>query len=683
MNQSSFITLYTYNTYNLLVADLSKLETYYEKISAYSVALMEHDAVNFAVYETALSEVETQYDVAHSQACEAMAIIDQSVPSPADAPSAQHDSTQRPVPNLALKPFNLSLLNTLEEVRGWKTMFKAYFDSSYFQHCNIDVQHEYLRSCLEPSLQPVVFEKVTPSMPIFSDDPNSKTCMDLIHQIFLDNYPIFNRRHDFFHLKASPDEPFSSAAQKLHSIGAECDLQMLTTEDLYLHRYVELCFDTSLREKFLSASTRSIKEFERIYKEHKACSSTVKSPDAVHVSAVREVPQTVNRPAIHAALPSRASRSPSPRRTQLTSSRSPSSSPLRVKFPNFSMMSIEEALKFLRNLCKRCGSDKHSSSDCPKKNVICNSCNRMGHFSFVCLNGRFMPLPKPRRGRPQFRSPSPQRTSRRQSISPCPMLNSATIAAALIGPNTPKIKLKVVPATNPRASSDSNEDITSSLPRMQTSKVFCKSICLDSTLNRLRTFASADKDYQSVIKAFIDNESPTVLPPQHPARAFKDIWNSITVQENLLILNSSRIIIPRKAVPYALSRLRLSHFGLIRALKTAKQFYFWPQMKLDIKNYIVHCQQRQNFRPSSTKDYEQTSNRSMQISIPSKPKQSILSKSSHSPLQPSTSVYVWDPQTRSWSEKGQILSQMRGAHSYRVHLNDRDIWRNRSYLQPV
>ena len=121
----------------------------------------------------------------------------------------------------------------------------------------------------------------------------------------------------------------------------------------------------------------------------------------------------------------------------------------------------------------------------------------------------------------------------------------------------------------------------------------------DPCLQFLYEDAAKDKQYQSIVKALIDGKTPSCLPPGHPAHQFRSLWDDLSVYDDiLLVLNDSRLVVPKDSRPQILEKLHASHSGISKTRQLAKQLYYWPGISTAIQNMIEDCDECQTLRPS-------------------------------------------------------------------------------------
>ena len=122
---------------------------------------------------------------------------------------------------------------------------------------------------------------------------------------------------------------------------------------------------------------------------------------------------------------------------------------------------------------------------------------------------------------------------------------------------------------------------------------------LDPALQSYFDAASDDEAYRSIVLALLGGKSPSVLPPGHPARQYRSLWDDLSVMnDTLLVLDDSRIVVPKACRPATLAHLHAAHAGITRTRQLAKDLYYWPGMNAEIANMVQDCDSCQRLRPS-------------------------------------------------------------------------------------
>ena len=118
-----------------------------------------------------------------------------------------------------------------------------------------------------------------------------------------------------------------------------------------------------------------------------------------------------------------------------------------------------------------------------------------------------------------------------------------------------------------------------------------------------------DQAYREVMETIKKYKDPEEIDPKHPAYAYKSVWTRLSLHPklNLILLDESRMVIPNSYKPKLLQLLHLPHCGITKTRQTAKQFYYWPNMNLDIKNLVENCPTCKSHLPSKPKHQNENS----------------------------------------------------------------------------
>ena len=134
--------------------------------------------------------------------------------------------------------------------------------------------------------------------------------------------------------------------------------------------------------------------------------------------------------------------------------------------------------------------------------------------------------------------------------------------------------------------------------------VFCNAVLVNSiqdnpALQEIYDIALEDENYQLIIEAILNDKHPSILPPSHPARGLKSVWDDISIlDEVLLVYRDRRIFVPSKYRKTLLHKLHFSHSGVSKTKALARQFFFWPGFSRDIEDFIANCEACRHYRPS-------------------------------------------------------------------------------------
>ena len=103
-------------------------------------------------------------------------------------------------------------------------------------------------------------------------------------------------------------------------------------------------------------------------------------------------------------------------------------------------------------------------------------------------------------------------------------------------------------------------------------QILANKMASDPALQQFYDAAVADFSYSTVVRALLDGKSPASLPPNHPARTFRSIWDDLSVMDDiLLVLNDSRLIVPKECRAKVLQNLHSSHSGISKTKQLVKQ----------------------------------------------------------------------------------------------------------------
>ncbi len=115
----------------------------------------------------------------------------------------------------------------------------------------------------------------------------------------------------------------------------------------------------------------------------------------------------------------------------------------------------------------------------------------------------------------------------------------------------------------------------------------------DGGLAWLCDAADEDPTYQEIVKAKYNSSPVNHLPIDLPARAFRNMWEFISVEEGFgspLIYDGTRIIVPPSARSRVLDLLHIPHAGQVKTKKASQQLYYWPGMNAAIHDRIAGCE---------------------------------------------------------------------------------------------
>ena len=354
-----------------------KIQQQYEKIEGCYTEILERleDEDEIKDFEKELDEENTKADNALSEIRTALG----SAPGVArDTPNSRPErgrSDTKVKPNKALEPPKLTRDNTTIEMKSWCTKFRAWYTSSNMSAASIQEQQAYFRMVIDIHLESKLFTSIQQDTPIFGSD-SQISCMKLLEDEFLLRYPKIYRQMEFFEAKQAPGELFSDFVSKLRALGDEAALPSLSTEDIYIMRYLTSTSDKKLREEFLKESKPSLRQFDKIVLQYKRAENSFQTTAASKV----EANQVQRQPGERGRIP-----------------------PLTMK----------ELISQKR--CTRCGLQTHAAGACQHKESECRICHTKGHLGRVCQS-RFKNKP-PTKAR-AVKSEGPEPTGAKEEEPP-------------------------------------------------------------------------------------------------------------------------------------------------------------------------------------------------------------------------------------------------------------------------
>ena len=81
------------------------------------------------------------------------------------------------------------------------------------------------------------------------------------------------------------------------------------------------------------------------------------------------------------------------------------------------------------------------------------------------------------------------------------------------------------------------------------------------------------------------------------ARQLKSVMSQLRVDQDLVYLDGSRIVLPLKASKVILPLLHVSHIGLNKTYDLCRSMYFWPGMFKGVKQMVSQCRPCNIHRP--------------------------------------------------------------------------------------
>ena len=122
----------------------------------------------------------------------------------------------------------------------------------------------------------------------------------------------------------------------------------------------------------------------------------------------------------------------------------------------------------------------------------------------------------------------------------------------------------------------------------------------DPAFDGILAAAAEDRHYQRLIAAVMSGDSS-----RDEFSPYRPVWSSLSIEgqdeTRLVVLDGSRVVVPRAARQEVLRLLHLPHCGLPKTYMQGRQLFYWPIMKNDIKQALQRCEVCLENQPSLPK----------------------------------------------------------------------------------
>ena len=332
-----------------LLEYLKKIQDQYDKIENMYNQLMEMDSENFDRYNDEATAEANRRDAIASKIRRSL-WTSGSTPRRLPESAPAEGSGARVKPNRSLEPDKLCRDHNMVEMKSWMRKFKAWYSSSSMELATLQEQQAYFRRVIDVNLENKLSPSIQEDTPIFGSE-SQVSCMRLLEEEFLLQYPLLTRRVDFFESQQTKGQLFSDWSAQLRALGDEASLTSLTTSDIYVMRYLTGTIDKKLREKFLKEEKPTVELLDKIAHQHEVAASSMRVMDNNRAEA-----KFVRQGQGYEAQGRRH------------------------------VPSMKELIE--QRCCTRCGNPDHTSNTCSHKNSICFGCQYEGHLKKVCQKYR-------------------------------------------------------------------------------------------------------------------------------------------------------------------------------------------------------------------------------------------------------------------------------------------------------
>ena len=121
--------------------------------------------------------------------------------------------------------------------------------------------------------------------------------------------------------------------------------------------------------------------------------------------------------------------------------------------------------------------------------------------------------------------------------------------------------------------------------------ITCLSATSSSSLDII--YSAIDDDYRLLLSD-VKNNSNFSKYSVH----LKSDFDSLSISDDLVLLDSRRIVLPLPAIRPILNLLHTSHSGVNKTIVLARGLYYWPGMINDIKQLVSRCATCVRVQPS-------------------------------------------------------------------------------------
>ena len=251
-----------------------------------------------------------------------------------------------------LKPPTLMRSNNLKEFVSWCEKFRAFFMQNREAMARLDivVQRSHLFLYLEPELEDALrmHEKFKETTPIIEEGG----CLDILKEVFMQDFPKHVRLHDFLQYKQHPGQSFKDWWVQKKQKAQQCELDKITEEDILLLVLMDGVADKKLQEEFLRQPEPKVKNLVAIASQWQMADGLMRQ---------------------RSEFESRSRKTSNYKNGKLGKWRDERS----------------RSSSSTKSSCTRCKDDScQGGEECQALDKECHRCHGIGHFARACLAGR-------------------------------------------------------------------------------------------------------------------------------------------------------------------------------------------------------------------------------------------------------------------------------------------------------
>ena len=338
-----------------------RLEEIYDRISDLSPTDYEENKISLEAiynssYKPAMDEIQTYI----AKICPLAPAESREPPQPSQITASSQKLDK------FLQPEKLMQSHTPHHLRRWERDLRIIFESGALERRPVSMQQQYAFKCRDETLADSLQAKIRPTTAIFG--PGSM--MTALYDMFETQNPIFSRQAEYFAKCAGPDcTDYARYLEELIIASREAKLEGVTLEELNVHRFLESCDNTKIREKIMERphpTLTDVRSVIALYTKQTHAERSLANRAPQKATAVAAIQQHNNN-----------NNTSSPKRQR---------QPRQPRPPPPWMADLD-------NLCWGCGGKTHGSRAekehlCKAENIECSHCHNKGHYKKYCYNYR-------------------------------------------------------------------------------------------------------------------------------------------------------------------------------------------------------------------------------------------------------------------------------------------------------
>ena len=219
--------------------------------------------------ETILQKSMNEIDVAGDLEQKMVALIGD---EPEQRPSPENQETP-PKPNGSLKPPQLQVDHTPEELRLWKDGLEAYFESGKLHNYSTKCQRQFLTNLLDHKMAKRLRSITGPDTPVLG--PGG--CVEIIEQEFTQIYPVLSRRVDYLQCFQRKGQDSFDLVTDLNTLFNNADLENLTVRELHPYKIIASITEPELAKKLTAIASPTEEKVMRKIDAHRRAKKNLKT----------------------------------------------------------------------------------------------------------------------------------------------------------------------------------------------------------------------------------------------------------------------------------------------------------------------------------------------------------------------------------------------------------------------